>query len=97
LSPRQHSASYHERLSVIWLVTGVAISLALGTVLSFGFDMHETPAPLLAWVGAWGAAYHLYKRARLQGRRAWLYACVAVLGPVPALMVHGWLHYRRNK
>ncbi|MEG0183176.1 MAG: hypothetical protein RR704_06955 [Stenotrophomonas sp.] len=94
---QERSASYHERLAVIWLVTGFAFSLALGLVLAFAFDMHDTPAPLLAWIGAWGAAYHLYWRARVQRRRAWLYAGIAALGPVPAFMVYGWLLYRRNE
>ena len=82
------TASHHERRAATWLVTGVAVSLATGLTLGFGFDIHDTPAPLLAWVGSWGAAWHLYQGARLKGRRAWLCGGLAVLGPVPALMVH---------
>lgn len=85
------TASHHERRAATWLVTGVAVSLATGLTLGIGFDIHETPAPLLAWVGSWGAAWHLYQGARLKGRRAWLCGGLAVLGPVPALMVHMWL------
>ncbi|WP_333628306.1 hypothetical protein [Stenotrophomonas cyclobalanopsidis] len=85
------TASHHERRAAMWLVTGVAVSLATGLTLGFGFDIHDTPAPLLAWVGSWGAAWHLYQGARLKGRRAWLCGGLAVLGPVPALMVHMWL------
>ncbi|WP_313207123.1 hypothetical protein [Stenotrophomonas sp.] len=85
------TASQHERRAATWLVTGVAVSLATGLTLGFGFDIHDTPAPLLAWVGSWGAAWHLYHGARLKGQRAWLYGGLAVLGPVPALMVHMWL------
>ncbi len=85
------TASQHERRAATWLVTGVVVSLATGLTLGFGFDIHDTPAPLLAWVGSWGAAWHLYHGARLKGRRAWLCGGLAVLGPVPALMVHLWL------
>jgi len=85
------TASHHERRAAMWLVTGVAVSLATGLTLGVGFDIHDTPAPLLARVGSWGAAWHLYQGARLKGRRAWLCGGLAVLGPVPALMVHVWL------
>ncbi|HCV96064.1 MAG TPA: hypothetical protein DGV23_04815 [Stenotrophomonas sp.] len=94
MHPLKRSASYHQGRAATWLVTGVALSLTLDLVLAFGFDVRDTPAPLLAWVGSWGAAYHLYWCSRQQGRRAWLFAGGAAIGPVPALLVYGWLRYR---
>lgn len=91
--PIARAVSLHDRRAATWLVTGVALSLVAGPTLGYGFDMHDTPAPLLAWVGSWGAAWHLYRRARLQGRRAWLFAGFAALGPVPALTVFLWLRW----
>jgi len=85
------TASHHQRRAAMWLVTGVAVSLVIGLTLGFSFGLHDTPAPLLAWVGSWGAAWHLYTGAQLKGRRAWLCGGLAVLGPVPALMVLMWL------
>ena len=85
------AAAHHERRAAIWLATGVALSMVIGLTLAFGFDIDDSPAPLLAWVGSWGAAWHLYQRARLQGRRACLLGGFAMLGPVPAILVHLWL------
>ncbi|WMJ68192.1 hypothetical protein [Stenotrophomonas sp. 24(2023)] len=89
----ERTVSQHKRLAAVWLVTGVGLAMVLSMVLGFGFGRDDTPAPLLAWVGSWGAAYHLYWLARLQGRRGWRYAALAALGPVPAFAVYGWLHY----
>ncbi len=87
------AASHHERRAAIWLATGVALSMVIGLTLAFGFNIDNSPAPLLAWVGSWGAAWHLYRRARLQGRGAWLLGGFAMLGPVPAVLVHLWLRW----
>lgn len=79
--------SRHSRSALIFLIAAIVAALVSMPVLR-AVGMVLWPVFVIAWLINLGAAWHLARWARQQGRSAWAYGLPAALGTVASIVVY---------
>lgn len=80
-------APRHSRSALIFLIAAILAALVSMPLLR-AVGMVLWPVFVIAWLINLGAAWHLARWARQQGRSAWAFGLPAALGTVASIVVY---------
>lgn len=81
------STAHHSRFALIFLIAAIVAALVTMPLLR-AVGVVQWPVFVIAWLINLGAAWHLARWARQQGRSAWAFGLPAALGTVASIVVY---------